>query len=160
MSKKITDFTIQKLSQILDINEPEVRDFLIDGNIIVEQEKEVLSQLEVQPHQDNRIIHHHMRYMNYTKEFTSGQYWQVNDVLVNEVRFYGDPGRVCRPLFVVEDHHLVLTSDTLSKLKLEESTMICIFLDELYESRLYNLRKLDQEGKTIHERLTNSNLSK
>ncbi len=42
----------------------------------------------------------------------------INDVHVNEVRFYSDSGRMCRPLFIVEDQHLVLTSDTLSKLKL------------------------------------------
>lgn len=40
----------------------------------------------------------------------------INDVHANEVRLYSDSGRMCRPLFVV-DQHLSLTSDTLSELK-------------------------------------------
>ncbi|CAG8491351.1 4437_t:CDS:10 [Funneliformis caledonium] len=45
-------------------------------------------------------------------------------------------------------------------LKIEESTMICISPDELYESRLYNLRKLEglrprRKRRSVHERLIN-----
>ncbi|CAG8565432.1 815_t:CDS:2 [Funneliformis caledonium] len=41
----------KNLLQILNINELEVQEYLSDRNIIVEQEKEVLSQSEDQPHQ-------------------------------------------------------------------------------------------------------------
>jgi DNA-directed RNA polymerase II subunit RPB2 len=41
----------------------------------------------------------------------------INDVHVNEIRFYCDSGRMCRPLFVVNDQHLALTSYVLFKLK-------------------------------------------
>ncbi|CAG8620527.1 640_t:CDS:10 [Funneliformis mosseae] len=103
---------------------------------------------------------------------------------INEIPF--DNIEECvDPLFVV-DQHLVLTSDTLSKLKLiaqeanqslwealvleryieyidaeeGESTMICISPDELYESSLYNLRKLEglrprRKRRSVHERLIN-----
>ncbi|CAB4429708.1 unnamed protein product [Rhizophagus irregularis] len=111
----------------------------------------------------------------------------VNDVHVNEIRFYCDSGRMCRPLFVVNDQHLALTSYDLFKLKSEieqdkkynlweelvanhyienidaeeeETTMICMSPSELYESRLYNLRKLGglrprKKRRSVHERLIN-----
>ncbi|RIA95112.1 DNA-directed RNA polymerase II subunit RPB2 [Glomus cerebriforme] len=110
----------------------------------------------------------------------------INDVHVNEIRFYSDSGRMCRPLFVV-DKHLALTSKALFKLKSkieqgegnnlweelisdrfieyidveeEETTMICMSPTELYESRLYNLRKLEglrprKKRRSVHERLIN-----
>ncbi|CAG8445554.1 3300_t:CDS:10 [Funneliformis caledonium] len=101
----------------------------------------------------------------------------VNNILVNEVRFYKNQEECVVPLFVV-DLHLVWTSDTLSKLKLEiaqeanqslwealvleryieyidaeegESTMICISPDELYESSLYNLRKLGKSPRNTYQ---------
>jgi DNA-directed RNA polymerase II subunit RPB2 len=40
----------------------------------------------------------------------------INDVHANEVRLYSDSGRMCRPLFVV-NQHLSLTSDILFELK-------------------------------------------
>ncbi|CAI2162299.1 8556_t:CDS:10 [Funneliformis geosporum] len=99
----------------------------------------------------------------------------VNDILVNEVRFYSDSGRMCRPLFVVEDQHLEIAQEANQNLwetlvleryieyidaEEEESTMICISPEELYESRLYNLRKLEglrprRKRRSVHERLIN-----
>ncbi|CAG8589046.1 11014_t:CDS:2, partial [Funneliformis mosseae] len=66
---------------------------------------------------------------------------------------------MCRPLFVVEDRHLILTSDTLSKLKLEIAQEEEQSLLEAL-SRLYNLRKLEglrprRKRRSVHERLIN-----
>lgn len=45
----------------------------------------------------------------------------VRDVRERELRIFTDAGRVCRPLFIVEDHRLVLTKDHVSRLSIDEN---------------------------------------
>jgi DNA-directed RNA polymerase II subunit RPB2 len=44
----------------------------------------------------------------------------VRDVRERELRLFTDAGRVCRPLFIVEDQRLVLTKDHVAALQVEE----------------------------------------
>lgn len=46
----------------------------------------------------------------------------VRDVRERELRIFTDAGRVCRPLFIVEDHRLVLTKDHVNRLQIDESS--------------------------------------
>lgn len=45
----------------------------------------------------------------------------VRDVRERELRLFTDAGRVCRPLFIVEDQRLVLTKDHVAQLQIEET---------------------------------------
>nr|CRX79032.1 hypothetical protein ls5930a1_00079 [Leucosporidium scottii] len=45
----------------------------------------------------------------------------VRDVREKELRIFTDAGRVCRPLFIVEDQRLVLTKDHVTALQIEET---------------------------------------
>ena len=46
----------------------------------------------------------------------------VHDIRLQEVRLYTDSGRVCRPLFIVEDQRLLVKKDTIAKLRDRERT--------------------------------------
>jgi DNA-directed RNA polymerase II subunit RPB2 len=46
----------------------------------------------------------------------------VRDIRDRELRLYTDPGRCCRPLFIVEDGYLALKKSHISKLQRKEVT--------------------------------------
>lgn len=88
----------------------------------------------------------------------------VRDVRERELRLFTDAGRVCRPLFIVEDQRLVLTKEDVAAIQLtpeeggnrktwndlvengvieyvdaeeEETVMICMTPEDLETSRMY-----------------------
>ncbi|KAJ3363078.1 DNA-dependent RNA polymerase II [Allomyces arbusculus] len=96
----------------------------------------------------------------------------VRDVRDNELRIYTDAGRICRPLFIVnEQQQLVLRRDHVARLEVgewgwedllangiveyldteeEETTMICMTPDDLAESRgdpIPDKSKLDKTAR-------------
>ncbi len=76
----------------------------------------------------------------------------VNDVHVNEIRFYSESGRMCRPLFIVEQQHLVLTSSALYKLKsVCFNKLFNYIVYVLFILNYYN-RKLDKMKNIIYGR--------
>ena len=46
----------------------------------------------------------------------------VHDIRLQEVRLYTDSGRVCRPLFIVEDQRILVKKDTIAQLQNRERT--------------------------------------
>ncbi|CAG8564214.1 2730_t:CDS:10, partial [Acaulospora colombiana] len=62
----------------------------------------------------------------------------VNDIRSKEIRVYSDPGRVCRPLFVVNDSKLEITPEHVRKIERNK-------LDEL-EEETYDWEALVYEG--------------
>jgi DNA-directed RNA polymerase II subunit RPB2 len=73
----------------------------------------------------------------------------VRDIRERELKIWTDPGRCCRPLFIVKDQILQIKKKHIQELKTEDSGF---GWNELLKNGLVELIDTEEEGKFINKK--------